>query len=565
MCSTVMALTLGFFLREGIHGLYMDDYSVKLWAFSFVGNKWKPNLVPFAFYWRLRPLAYILAPNIVNAIPEHEFIVRLGIVAMHLFNVVLLASLVRRVTASMLVSTLSAAYFIFPVFGNEGLLWFTAAVTDVFCLFFLLLGFHCLLDCRSLFLDKSLFVCGLLVWFLMIMFYESGLFTLLLLPAFVGLIRRERLSESYKVMGIILVVLGVYLALVERSAPNVLSRGGPTLNLVFILFHRVPQVAERLWWLLADWGIRGPLRESFELGWREWMGVPYGRILILTSFVGLCLVGLLFPVRCEITPAQSRLLKLAFIGCAWTALGLVPIILVKSQIVEVRTLYVPSVGFALAMAALSTSVVSLFHQRRRFALRAVVLIGGVWVCLSSLTMAGLVRTYELRWNLDQSQVAALQPIISSIPATQQLWLLPVGLDERSVSTSLGRHTTLDSYLFGVFETPWSTADAIRLRFGDRNVHGITTNRWVPLRVNSVRRSNEGEIRAVTIQNEDVPVQRLIAFTYQSGFLVLLSPLEIHTPHAAQPIRIDLPLVHEVAQLGVPMQAVDFKLEPNGNF
>src|ERR1700733_10588405 len=46
-CVTVgLAVIIGFFLHGGTHGLYMDDYSEKSWAFSFTEARWKLSLSP---------------------------------------------------------------------------------------------------------------------------------------------------------------------------------------------------------------------------------------------------------------------------------------------------------------------------------------------------------------------------------------------------------------------------------------------------------------------------------------------------------------------------------------
>ena len=565
----VAFLTIGFFLHWGVHGFYMDDYTVKLWAFDLAANRWKPNFVPFDYYWRLRPIAYILAPNLASAIPHHEFVVRLGIVAMHFLNVLLLMGLVHRVTGSMLLCTLSGAYLLFPVFGNEGLLFFTAAITDVFSLFFLLIGFHCFLSCRSLLMDWRRFLFGAAAWFLMVMFYESGLFTIVLLPAFVSLGRRERQAEAYKIAISMLAVLGAYLFLVERSQSNVLSRGGLTLNLSFILSRRVPEVSENFWWLVTDRGrlpgfrfasVSGPLREALRLGWHEWLSVPWGPFIIAISILGLCLIALLFPPDRDGAASFFALLRIAVIGCGWVVLSLTPLILVKSQIVEIRTLYIPSVGFALAAAAFSTLVVRVFLPWRNGTIRALLLVAGVWVFLTSLTMAGLVRTYELRWNLDQKQVATLQPLVSKVPISEPLWLLPIGLDERSVGTYWGRNTALDAYLYSVFETPWSASDAVRLRVGRERVDAVTGNRWVKPSITAVRYSDDGRPANIVVQGTTVPIQQLLAFTYQEGRVILLSPLDLDSSDGKSIVGINLPLVEKLATAGVEMQPYHLQLE-----
>ncbi len=561
--TALMVFALGFFLHRGATGLYMDDYSVKAWAFDFAANRWKLNLIPFYNYWRVRPLAHIVLPNLANAIPQHEFPVRFGIVVIHILNVYLIAKLAQRVTGSLFIGITCGACAAFPIFANEGLLWFSVAIFNTFSLLFLLLGFHLLLSCRT-FRDLPLMVGGVVAWFLTLMFYESGLFIILLLPAFFSMLRVKDHRAARQVWASALaasfVPMIVYVGLVERNSSTVVGRGGGTLDIAFLFLHKIPDVARNVVWLVTDWGISGPLREALKLGWREWLAVPGGPLLIGASLLGICATALLFPVERDVMPASSHLWKLLLIGFAWIVLGLVPIVLVRSQIVEIRTLYIPSAGAAFSAAALSGLVVNLLRPWRRVAVRAMLLAAGTVTILSSLTMAGLVRTYQLRWYLDEEQVAALRDVISVEPPTKPLWLLPATLDERIVGAPGEQNATLNRYLFGVFEHEYSMHDAIRLKFGDRDIHAVTSQHWDKLHVTAVHQSKSGQVDTVTIQGEDVPVGRLVAFTYQRGELILLSPLEIMASNGASPIIINLPLATEIMQKNIKVQPVRFQLE-----
>jgi hypothetical protein len=559
--TTILIITIGFFLHGGTHGLYMDDYTERAWAFDFAHSAWKLNLTP---QFHIRPLAHILIANLANAIPKYEFSLRMIIALIHLLNVFLIGKLAYRLTGSYFVAYISGSSFLFPIFANEALLWFAASIANTVSLFLLLIGFHCFLSCRSRTQDMRLFCCGVGAWIIMVLFYESGLFTLLLLPVVLATAHRNNIWRLAGVwipaLAACYIPIGAYVAVVERTDPDVASRGGVTLNLDFILLYRIPDVGRRLWWLLTDWGIHGPLHEAFKLGWREWIALRYAPALLTVSLLGLCLIALLFPVRRETTPASLRLLQLAAIGCIWVALGLLPIALIKSQIVEIRTLYIPSVGFAFGLAAVSGLAVRLFYRWREFAVRTALSLAAVWVFLSSVTMAGLVRTYQLRWNLDQKQVAALEPVISKISTSQSIWLLPVGLDERSVSAYWGRNAALDMYLYGVFETAWSSVDAIRLKDGDRNIHDVTSNRWVPLRIGSLLLSDSGEISTIAIHGQKIPVQQLVPFTYEQGLVTLLNPLEIVSSGDTD-TAVDLPIVRQLSATGLPVRPARLEFDP----
>jgi len=558
----LLLLTLGFFLHRGVMGLYMDDYSIRAWAFDFVKSKWNLTLIPFYFFWTWRPLTYLLVPNLANAIPQHAFWVRVGIVVIHFLNVCLLGRLGQRLSGSLLVGIICGGYFIFPVFANEGLLWFTAAIQDTFSLLFLLVGFHLFLSCRS-FADLPLLLCGVLSWLLMVTFYESGLFTILLLPVLFGVTQNDVRRTNHKLWVSALaassVPISVYLWFGVRRSSFVIARGGATLDLRFILSHKVPDVARGFWRLLTGWGLFGPLHEAFIFGWREWRSAPGGPALMAASLVGICLVTLLFPTDRDEDSPFSRLLKLILIGVGWMVLGLVPIVLVRSQVVDIRTLYVPSAGFALSAAAFSALGANL-GTRNGFLVRATLSVTGAVVFLTSLTMAGLVGTYQLRWKLDEKQVAAMRPVLASLPPPQPLWLLPVALDEHTVSNEWGRAKVLDAYLFGVFEHSWSATDAIRLKFGDREIHPVTSHHFDRLHVTAVRSSGEGYITEIVFQGEAIPIEHLVAFTYRQGELILLDPIEINDPDRNLSAVIDLPLIPQLAGTGLKIEKVQFQLE-----
>jgi hypothetical protein len=558
--TVLMVLSLGFFLHGGVHGLYMDDYSMKAWGFDFGQSKWNLVFTPWASSWIWRPLTYLLEPNLAKAIPRHELFVRVGIVVVQLLNACLLARLGQKLSGSLLVGFISGGYFLFPVFANEGLLSFTSAIPDIFCLLFLLLGFHLILDCRS-FGDLLPLVCGIVSWFLMMTFYESGLFILLLLPASFAFTESRRTNHKLWVSALAasFIPICIYLWLVVRNSAFIMARGGAKLDLSFILLRKVPEVARDFWWRITDWGIFGPLHEAFNVGWREWLSVSGGRILIAGALTGICLMALLFAVDRDATPSLSRLFKVILFGLGWIVLGLVPIALARFQAVEIRTLYIPSAGFALAAAAFSGLIANLFGRPRAVLIRATLGLVGAIVFVSSLTMAGLVRTYQLRWYLDQRQVDALGQVMPMLPRRDPVWLLPVTLDEKTVGKSGGSDGKLDVYLDGVFETPWSARDAIRLKFGDRNILAVTANRWAKLHVTSVQTEN-GQPSTVTIQGTTIPIEQLLAFSYRQGQLILLNPLGIKTPDGKLSVIIDLPLVTKLAREGLRVEKVQFQLD-----
>lgn len=561
----ILATVIGFFPRWGIHGLYMDDYTEKAWAFDFARAQWKLVLRP---QFHIRPFAHILIANVGNAIPGHEFPIRLAIALMHWLNVLLLAWLSYRLSGSLFVAIATGALFLFPILGNEALLWFAAAVSNTVSIALLLIGFHCLLSCEPF--DWPLFCLAVVAWILMALFYEAAIFTLLLLPVFLSAARARSIWQDRKIwlpaLAASYIPIGLYLLLIERTDPDVVSRGGTTLNLHYIISTRIPEVLDNLCWLVSDRGrlpghrfalISGPLREALRLGWREWGSSLFGLFVMASLFLGILLLAFAFPVDANDSEAGSRLSSTTLAGVAWMILCLVPILLVKSQIVEIRTLYAPSAGFALSAGSLLGLPLNYFSRWKSGLIRVGLLISGMIIFFTSLAMAGVVRTYQLRSSLDQKQVGGLVQIISRLPANQRLWLLPIHLDERSFGADSTSDAALEAYVYGVFEIPWSARDAVRLITRREEVDAVTGNRWVDPDITSVSYSGGRGPTTLSVQGHLIPIEQLLAFTYQQGHIILLSPLRVESAKGKPVQDVRLPLVEELARMGIETEKYNF--------
>ena len=560
--TLVVAVTVGFFLRGGLHGLYMDDYTMKAWAFDFSKARWRLTLNPIDP--NFRPLHSGLTPNLANALPDHELPLRLGIVVVHLANVFLLALLAHRLTGSRFVAVLSGAYFLMPIFANEALLWFTNAVPHTLALLFLLVGFHLLLRCRSLRQDLLLAGCAVIAWVVMVLFVESGLFTLLLLPVFVRMIRHRGEAVSRKAWILALLStyagLGIYMLFVLQGTIQIASRGGPTFDLAFIISQRIPQLARQLFWLVSEGGATGPLQEALMLGRLEWGSVPGGWLILAGLILGLCALPFTYPAHQETISEGRQTFTLIVVGLAWVGLALVPLMLLKTQVVAIRTLYTPSAGLALGVAGLLSLMVDRFGRWRNQGIRAALLLTGGILFLSTLTMAGLLRTYQLRWELDQRQLAALRTSVPTLPTPGPIWFVPVALDERSVSAHIGRETKLDRYLVGVFELPWSASAALDLEYGREDINTMTVYPSNRLHLTGLHRSERGRVTSIILQGRVIDVTQLLAFTYQRGRVIVLNPLEVSSSSGSPPTAIDLPLAAQVARKGAQVQSARFSLE-----
>jgi hypothetical protein len=384
------------------------------------------------------------------------------------------------------------------------------------------------------------------------------------LPFCFGMVQAERphLKKPWLVAIVgAYVPLALYAVYVGKNSQIIAQRGGITLNPGFII-HKMPDVTRNVVWLVTNFGILGPIREALKVGWHEWSASMGGIALLSGLILGLCVVSALFSTEDELGRYQKTAvnLKLTLIGLTWMVMGLLPVLIVRSQIVEIRALYTPFAGLALCLAALSSFIADAFGRWRAVAVRTILVATGAAIFSSSLAMAGLERAYELRWQLDEKQTAAVQPLLNSVSRTQPLWLLPVALDEAILDRSEGKESLLNGYLFGVFEHSATAQDALRLKFGDRDIHVVAAQHWDRLHVTSVLRSAVGEVTNLVFQGQAVPIEHLIAFTYLQGNVILLDPIEIKDPDLNLSAVVDLPLAHKLTSTSLKVEKADFKLE-----
>src|SRR5689334_10628872 len=110
------------------------------------------------------------------------------------------------------------------------------------------------------------------------------------------------------------------------------------MDVAYILSNRIPAVTRNLVCLLLLEKIFAPFREAFRLGWHSLTVSCSGRLLLASFVVFACFAVFLFPAEEFTVPIVISLLQVLLIGLAWILLSMLPIVLVKSQPVEIRTL-----------------------------------------------------------------------------------------------------------------------------------------------------------------------------------------------------------------------------------
>lgn len=555
-----LGLWLAYFVGGGLHGLYADDWQYKFSAHDLTKDRWVIALNTTDY----RPLGYFLAPNIAGTLPALELPIRIGIIAFHLANVFMLALLAFRLTRSRLVAVLSGAFFLLPIFANEGILWFSGAMFYTLPLFLLLLGMHLFLSYPG---RSPLFLIGALVaWLAMSLIIEAGIFVVLLAPIMIYILLRKSSPPRARVwiaaLAIFYLLVGVYLFFVLRTAPVTRGHGQPTLDPTIILTQRVPQTLSNLVGTLGDPVLRTGLSEAFDLGRQEWLSSVGGWLIVGCFVLGLAVIAYLLPLDGEENVARRTYLMLAAIGLGWTILATAPLFFIVGLGFTPRTLFFPSAGLSLALGGFVGWLTSLAGRWRQAAARAALLFAGIVLLYSSLTMAGLVKVYQLRWELDQRQMAALRATVPELPDFQ-VWMMPIGLDERSVSTVWGRQTLLDKALFGLFQVSWESEPALQMEYREPHISVIDRDNQGKAHLVGLDFAANGQIKTLifqgAIRRDEVPVSRFLPFTIRGGRAILLNPLTIKQTDGTQ-TKVELPLVIQAAKNGAEVQKGNLVVE-----
>lgn len=559
--ALLFSILVTFFVNGGMHGMYVDDYSVKVEAVDLATGSWRPRLTPSIDF---RFVKGVITPNVGNLLPDNEWLARLIILTLHLANVAMVALLIWRLTHARAVALIGGALFLVPVFANQALLWFTSALDNTPALFFNLLGFHLLLSAGSGRRTIPYLLGGIAAWCLAVMFYESGIFVYLLLPVFGYMfwLQGERVNPKTwlaALIGVYLILIP-YAFLVLQSAARVSGR--TSTNVGFLLLTRVPEVFGDLVNTFTAPQVHELLGNAFSLGYREWISSIAGILILGAASITLALVPITYPTAQERIASPRQLFLLFAAGIGWIVLSLLPVVLVRGQVIEIRILYTPMVGAALAMAGIIGLMFSVTPRQRSIRIRLAMLLVAVIVFISSLTVAGLVKTYQLRWALDQKQLDALRSAIPQLDASRRIWLLPVQLRERTVRPYFEQDIALDYYLGGVFETTWSGAAAVQLAYHRGDIVTGASNRRSSPRISAIKEENGRVTNLAFIDtfsnNQQVPVNRLIAFTYQQNHVILFDSITIAGVNSDAK-KINLPLAGKFASETAERQTLELTL------
>lgn len=559
--ALVCLMLIAYFFNGGLHGLYADDYPYKYSAYDLAAARWNPT-----WNWSpARTLNYLFVPNLANLLPDYELPARIGIVALQLINVALLAALAFRLTASRWIAVLAGAFFLAPVFAESAVLWFTGAVIYLPSLLLMLVGMHLVLSCHSVRRQYLLLIGAVAAWCAMVLFIESGFFILVLVPALAWTRGgRPNTRPALIATALIYLLFIPYALFVLKTAPVVALHGQTTFDPLYILGTRIPQTVDSLVAHALDWQPGGTLAEAVILGLREWTSSVVGWGLLSLALLAFLISAITFSPDegPEGTKKVGSGATLLFIGLAWMALAVVPVLFIVDLPLTSSVLLFPSAGFALAAAGLLGWLTERLVPGRRVVVRASLLFAGVSVLVGSLAMAGLVGVYQMRWDHDRQELVALRDAVSNMPDSP-VWVAPVSLDDRTVNVYLGRRSILDPYLYGLFQIPWAAAPALKMAYGTEQIRVVNEDAHGGIHLTRLSYAEGGEIAGLSFQGiaqgQEVPVGQLLAFTYRGDRVILFNQMSVTMPDGNRS-KVDLPLAVQLGRPEVSLRIWNTKLE-----
>jgi hypothetical protein len=349
---------------------------------------------------------------------------------------------------------------------------------------------------------------------------------------------RIRLVRSL-VLGVLALALAglVFSLLYVNNIFLVQSRGGLDFDPAAVL-QRFPQYYERFAWMVtdSDWG--GRLTEdAFILGFDAIRFSPVGMVLASAAGVLLTLTVWFWQYEHQqASPWKAAAVLMA--GVLWfVATIAIPGIFVKGQIIEYRMFYVPLAGACAAAGALVCLVTRLFD--RPTVQKVALALSGLVALFSTVCLTGYCRAYAERYALDQRQIAALHLALPGEMLPANAYIIPLDADFNLFD---GREA-ISKVMTGVFETTWSSSDAIRQAYHRPDLQSITGNQWSPILISQQTAQPLGQV-VLLVQGTPVPLDRTIFFSYHNGQIQIYELLAL-AQKSGLPQIVPLPLAQHL--------------------
>jgi hypothetical protein len=551
----LLSVFLGLLLVWG-RGLYMDDYFYRYSALDIATGNWKPLLkAPYPF---VRDLGQIVGSNTANAIPRYEFLVRFAWACLHATSTLLVSLFMFRCTRNEPISVISGLLYAAPYLAHEAILWHIQMVHQMGILVFLIVLHLLLLSVTNskYRIQLTALACFGIVFGLQ--FSEMAVVAVAFLPLSVILrglfLDEKRKWRSQLQISIILTAIGCFVAVlyyifvVGRSS-SVSGRGGLILDPTKIAEKLVLFLKTAYWFALdPEWGAK-IAKDSFWLGWVQVTEQPLGLIGLGAIVVSGCIWAFYAA-----TPSSLRLIRLvtqalivSMFGLIWALISLVPGALLGGQILEWRMLYFSLIGVGICAAGIFWMLAQIFGKISIHLSKIVYLFPiGIALCCVFI-LIGQARIYQLRSQTDMRQVTELISIAPSSTLPAKPVFVPIYLDIRLVSPQDINPQVLDRLLFGAFEIPWAARSILWMEYQRNDLDVVTTHHWTYGMHFKYQPASESTPESLIIEGQTVPLDQIVAFTYQNNKVLLIHKLEITDANGVVQQVVEVPFTRSVNQ------------------
>ncbi|MGD8451976.1 MAG: hypothetical protein PVJ57_09180 [Phycisphaerae bacterium] len=562
----VAVLSIAYF-SSWQRGPYSDDYIFRDHAHDAVTGERRPlwHRERIETY-PARALNYVVTGFYAERLPDHEGLARVVMAANVLLNAVLAGLLALRLARSRVAAWVAGVLMLAPCWTWEVLLWVSAsgylAATAL-----TLVAMHAFLSgVRSRF-GALLFAVSAASLSISLFIIEQPAMLAIVLPVLaVNAIAKaepqRRKRQAFRAALALTVHLVLFLLVFF-----VLSRGSDTLvavrgGLVCGLDEWVGQ-CQRLWHHLA--GLRtGVFADSFAAAWMcgrsLTLGTGFGRGAFVACLIALGALLAFCPEFARRSDAPHGAAWLVFgVGvCVAVFTAFFPASLVRNQAFEVRMLYVPTIGAALASGGLAAAMAEFVRapRLRIWVTRAIVATTGGGALICAITTAGYAHGYALRGQMDERQLRAAALAFAHADLPHGTVFAPIAIYDASPDMP----PKLSVLYTGVLEILWAARPELARILGHRDFDVVVSSHWTGT-VFSVPTSRTDNA-PLLINGMQLAPETTLPFTYINGDVVVISQLTVCAPAqdtlrsdvssaAAPPLSYSFPLAEELARRGVP--------------
>jgi hypothetical protein len=553
-----LCLVLGHLLAWD-RGLYKVDYLEASQAVDPVSGAWRAlsaeDRIPFI---PVRSLKFLFTGILQGLLPDYTFAVRALVMLASGANALLLGWLAARILDSRLAGVVTAWLFIVPVPAFEAV-FFLAAFGYLAGTALILLFLHaCWSALEQPRRAPRWMALGTLALVAAHLFYEvfaaAALFPALLAvvhaarrpPIEIRAVVRRALPLTLWPVVALLLLFGV----VFRSSAYLARRGTDLDELasspVTDLAGRFVEVVGQFgWWTVSPSGGLDFAAEALQIGAAALSGSWLGAVLAVAAAAVVLVAVLTWPRQAppqQPVPASAALLGAGF-GAAWMiGAVLVPFVPIGFALPGARMVYFPLAGFALALGALAAYAAARLGARD--AQR--ILLGGTGALLlvGTLCLVGYAEVYAARSRLDRQQIAAFVRAVPPDALPPNVYLVSLDVDE----TILPAQYDIAERMTGVFER--QAMDAVLQAVYGRADMVASPGMGAARRRFDLRAELGADAPDIWIDDEQVPLERVLAFTYRDGAVTLVEHVTV-TERRKPDLEVTFPLVQRLRAAGLP--------------